>query len=717
MQPAPAGGDQVIVSTLRHVHDRQPDTAYLLGALGRLWQGGVEIDWAGFYTQERRQRLSLPLYSFDRQRYWIDFDRDGFVRRPTKGKKEDVGSWFYLPGWKASLPPGGRGLRGGMLDERGPWLVFVNGCELGRQLLGRLREEAGEVVTVRLGERWVRLADDEYEINLQRPEDYQQLLADLYRPPATVVHLWALGATEPEAAAQDRFDTCQELGLYSLLSLARAADRYAVEQPIEVVVLASGLSSVTGDEPLYPEKATLLAACNTVPQEFPGLSLRSVDLTLPVPGSRQEFLLLDRLLGELASGSTDRAVAYRGDTRWVRTYEPVQLPPVDSTTTKLRPGGVYLITGGLGSVGLILAEHLARNFQAKLVLTSRTPVPKREDWPAWLDKHGNGSAQAAKIQQLLAFEELGAEVLVVQADAAQVPQMQQAVNAAQERFGTLHGVIHAAGVSGGEGFGLLQDIGRHECELHFQPKVRGLLALDKALEGLSLDFCLLMSSLSSVLGGITLGAYGAANLFMDAFLELHNRGEGTPWLAINWDTWHTRQGQHEIIGKTVAEFEMSPAEGCEAFERAVSQAGVGRLVNSSGDLEARIDQWIRLRALQTGGEAGPSQRRHDRPTLVTPFVAPATPREQTIAELWQELLGIGTVGRYDNFFELGGHSLLGIQLFARLREAFQVELPLRSLFETPTVAGQAEVVETLRWMSETEPAMLPTGTVVVEGEL
>ncbi len=150
----------------------------------------------------------------------------------------------------------------------------------------------------------------------------------------------------------------------------------------------------------------------------------------------------------------------------------------------------------------------------------------------------------------------------------------------------------------------------------------------------------------------------------------------------------------------------------------VSAQPVDRLVQSTGDLDVRIDQWIRLKSLQEpDAEAADAGSRHARPVLGTAYEAPDDEIEVRLTEIWQELLGLEQVGVCDDFFELGGHSLLGIQLLARMRESFLMELPLRSLFEAPTVRGQAEFVKNMRWIAEgaADPDAITGPTV--EGEL
>ncbi|MCP4567522.1 MAG: SDR family NAD(P)-dependent oxidoreductase, partial [FCB group bacterium] len=182
--------------------------------------------------------------------------------------------------------------------------------------------------------------------------------------------------------------------------------------------------------------------------------------------------------------------------------------------------GVYLITGGLAGNGYALASFLARSLSARLVLAEETPLPAADKWPELeaaeaADADPDGAVH--KIRRVRALEALGAEVLVLDAALTEETQMGRALEAAEERFGALHGVIHAAGMVGQKAVRAIRETGYEEAAWHFVPKIHALFVLERVLGGRELDFSILISSSASFLGGLAYGAYTAANLAMDAF--------------------------------------------------------------------------------------------------------------------------------------------------------------------------------------------------------
>ena len=344
---------------------------------------------------------------------------------------------------------------------------------------------------------------------------------------------------------------------------------------------------------------------------------------------------------------------------------------------------------------MVFAEHLAETVKAKLVLTGRQEFPPRTEWQQHLDTHDEHNEVSLKINRLLALEAQGAEVMVLKADVGDVSQMLAAVNQTLERFGVLNGVVHAAGISGYQAFRTIPDTTQDQVAQHFRAKAHGLLVLEEVLAGLELDFCLLTSSLSTVLGGLGFAAYAAANSYMDAFAHKRNRRRmAGRWLSVDWDGWQLSQGTTEVEFDP-ANLSITPREGKEAFARLLLLDGVTQAVVSTGNLQARLDRWVNLnfktRRKEARAEAEPPT--HPRPvTLRTTYVAPRTEIEQSIALIWEELLGIKPVGIHDDFFELGGHSLLATQVMSRLREELSIDIALRDLFDSATVAELAESV-------------------------
>jgi acyl transferase domain-containing protein len=688
------------VSSLRHHYENQPDLEVLLSAVGKLWLSGTEIRWEKLHAEPRR-KIPLPTYPFERQNFWLEAAPLAIPGLPASApihKNADPAEWYYAPSWKRLLAkPVSVDELSKRPDDKRAWLFFLDECGVASEIAARLKAAGHPVATVRAGDDFTMVKSHEFTILPSAAEHYDRLIESL---PASescswaIVHAWAITGSDSAGAEPAAFENAQTLGFYSLLFLAKALAKQSIEGPISLFALSNHLQDVHGREELRPEKSTVLGPCLVIPQEFPNIIVKSIDLELPETGPMDESAV-EQILGEFYRADSEPCVAYRHAQRWVQTYEPADLPRPGAFASVFREGGVYLITGGLGNVGREIACYLAKNYRAKLLLVGRSILPPRESWTTWVEAHPDDDSVTRKIQQLAEIEALGGTVCYLNANVNDRSEMQSAFAETDRRFGALHGVIHGAGVVGDQGYGEVAETTRALSDLHFQSKARGVLVLESLIEGRTLDFCLLLSSLASVLGGIGQAAYSAANIYLDTFARRRGREGSTPWLSVNWDVWRTQENVwgHSGPGKTLEELGMTRDEAMQVLETTLTVKRGGQIVVSTGSLDARIRQWIKLESLRA-----PKPSTSGRPGSATGSreemeeVSSEDEVEQLVSRAWQSVLGIHRIGANETFFDLGGHSLLALQIVARIRAAYRVDITLRDFFEAPTIARSSALI-------------------------
>src|SRR3989440_2709356 len=348
-----------VLPSLRYAYDQQADMPFLLRTLGQLWLEGAQIHWEGLYANQQRQRLNLPTYPFEGVHYWVKKQEQKVEpARAAEKKKLDLVDWFYVPIWKQARPFLASELRD-LGKQRQCWLVFADTCGLGDRLAALLEEQDQDVITLMGGDAFRRVRDGVYTINPENCDDYDALLKHLHlvnKAPQHIVHLWSV--TESDSAASGIegclqevvLQTSQYLGFYSLLFLAQALGRDKSRPNVQLLVLSNNMQEVMGGEGLCPEKATILGPCKVLPKEYLNVTCRSIDLVLPEAGTRQREKLIEQLALEMRAKTAERVIAYRGDHRWVQSFESVPLEESSKDRAPLRKKGVYLITGGLGGV-------------------------------------------------------------------------------------------------------------------------------------------------------------------------------------------------------------------------------------------------------------------------------------------------------------------------------------------------------------------------------
>ncbi len=690
-----------IFGTLPHPQDPQPEANHVLTTIGKLWLSGVRIDWNRFHQSESVRRVPLPTYPFESQRYWVSPAANG--EKPPEStsigneeRKAEFEDWFYFPSWRRSVLP----TVAVSAESYGPWLIFADEKGLGDLFVEALTARGEPFATVRPGASFSRRGDREYTADVSRAEDYRALLNQIAAAglmPRSVLYLWSFGNSKPGNG---------RAGFHNLRLLAQALGDRPYTGSIDCIVVSSGMHAVNGSEAVDPEISLLLGPCKVIPREYPGIRCRSID----IPADGDLSSTVQDVILEPGMPHASRSIAYRAGYRWEQSFEPGALPP--RIVKNVREGGVYLITGGMGGIGLTLAAHLAETAHARVALVGRTALPDRSMWSQWIEAHDADDETRQKILELERLEALGGEVLPVVANVCDSVSMRRAIRQIHDRFGPINGAIHAAGIADP---GLVQLRTQAAADRVLDPKVEGALILDSLLKDEPLDFLILCSSINAICGFAGSVDYTAANCFLDALATSRFHGGRATVVSINWDAWRDVGMAFKRLPGNVTpiwnrreygESAITPANGVEAFRR-VMASGLPQVAVINRDLRRLLEESenpIELTAADSLPERSAGGELHARPNLAPAYAAPETDTQRVMAGIWTESLGIGGIGIDDNFFELGGHSLLATAVLSRVRNSFGATISLRAVFDAPTIRLLSDHLDTLLWATSRQAA-------------
>jgi len=665
------------------------------------WLNGEDVDWS--LNSSNGKRIILPTYPFERSKFWIEPATNvTAVDDILEGeKKPDMSDWFYEVSWKRSTLP-----RDSVNMEKATYLVFTDECNIGYQVIEKLKEFEDDVVTVIKGTEYRKFNDLNYVICPSRPSDYNELCVSLMssdKIPNAVLHFYSVtdDRLEPEAISIDSIKQYQTEGFYSLLYLTQALSSEMINSPISYFVFTNNLHDITGFERLRPEKGSIIGQCKVIQQEFLNITCRTVDFTIPTYGSSDAQRLIENLTDEIKADTNNLVVAYRQGKRWVQTYEPIRIEDEDSCHRLIKDGGIYLVYDGLVGIGLEMSKYLLREKRALVLVLSDPYFPSEDEWNEFLAEDDIRDDTTSKIKGVKELIEMGAVYLgpipFVDSRGAAIAQL---IDRAEEQHGAINGVLHCAG---GSVDGHLRPIDFSYYDIieeDFTSITYTLLIFNEIFENRNLDFRVVMSSLGSILGGLNFTSYSASSYLSLGYIQKMNKISQLPWVVQCWDSWtiewnlddYKNTVLHDAIVDKQYDISLTSLEGVHCFERTLTFKENMQIAISCTCLNARYKKWVEMGgALQD--ESKESGSRHPRPDLPVEYVAPTTQIEKDLTSLFEDLLEIDGVGIYDNFFDMGGHSLLATQFNTMLRGRLNIDLPINIFFENSTVDSLARIIE------------------------
>ncbi|MBW4615278.1 MAG: type I polyketide synthase [Desmonostoc vinosum HA7617-LM4] len=707
-------GEGVWLSSLRSGRE---DWQQILDSLGALYVSGAAIDWTNFDQNYTRHRIVLPNYPFQRQRYWFEPVNNGhlkaepvfqeriqtkifnllhqgdtqqlakYLETTTELSPEEVKvlpklleilvkqhqqqltiasykDWLYEVSWQ----PRPRQLTQITAHEPGSWLILADSWGVGQALAHLLQQRGQSCSLVYAGNSYQVKEPGTWSINPSNPADFERLLQEVVGtsklPLKGVVHLWSLEVRLNSELTIPLLEKIQVLGCGSTLHLVQALANSQASPRLWLVTR----KAVPAVSPLLaPAQACLWGLGKVIALEHPKLWGGLIDLAADAPTDEAV-----NLLAEIWDSQGEDQIAFREGQRYVARLIRSEVPEVRSVS--LQSDSTYLVTGGLGALGIKLAQWMVEQGARHLVLTGRK------------------QASAEVLQAIAQMENLGAKIAIATADVAQWSDMVRVFEDIKTSMPPLGGILHAAGMLE-DGILLQQDWKSFEQVM--AAKVKGTWILHTLSEQLPLDFFVTFSSAAALLGSPGQGNYAAANAFMDA-LAYYRRGLGLrlPGLSINWGLWKdagmaTSLGNRDQARLTAQGMESIPLEqGLQILGNLLGQdtSQVGVLpVNWS-----QFPQGVASPFLESFiADQEPSSQRTK--FLQQLDAAPVKERQTLlIAHIRTEvaqLLGIdfSQIEQQQGFLDLGMDSLMTVELKNRLESTLSCSLPTTLVFDYPTI--------------------------------
>ncbi len=558
------------------------------------------------------------------------------------------------------------------------WLILADNQGIAQHLASQIRKTGEVCRLVFAGSEYQQLTPEEYTINPQKPEDFQQLLTQLvtYSPNLYgVVQCWTTEVGIDTNISSEELETLSLYGCGTTLSIVQALVQAEFSQYPRLWIVTQGSQPVVKNGDLLPgiAQSSLWGMGKVISLEHPELNSVRIDLDPNQSVDRQGLTLWS----EISSEETEDQVALREDARYVARLVNAHYTPRETPISFDREK-TYLITGGLGGLGLVVARWMVEKGAKYLVLVGRRPPD---------------DAAQTKLKQL---EQAGAEVTVQQGDVSEYESMKRMLSNINQFLPPLKGIIHSVGVLSD---GVLKNQNWSKFDLVMKPKVQGAWNLHQLTQNQSLDFFVMFSSIASLFGSPGQGNHSAANAFLDA-LAYHRRGMGLPGLSINWGTvsqvGKAAELGADIRGQSQGVGAIAPDQVLETLERLIysSSVEVGVVPLDWSTCQERATESPFFMEFRKNVQTSSTSQVDFIEQLVATL--PSERREVLVNHISYQVaqvLGLSPQQQVDikqGFFEQGMDSLMAVEIQGRLQKSLGFSIASNVVFNYPKVEALAD---------------------------
>jgi NAD(P)-dependent dehydrogenase (short-subunit alcohol dehydrogenase family)/acyl carrier protein len=628
------------------------------------------------------------------------------------GRFDKWKNWLYEVNW---IPQEKKSDESLIISKPGHWLIFADQQGIGQNLAELLKKRSHVCTLVFRGETYEQINGYEFKVNPQNPDDFEKLFTQLNQgagkesaelPVRSIVHLWSADASATEKMTLEDLNIATSNGCLSVLHLTQTLLKAEFPKFPALWLVTQNSQAVDPDPDdnndsaakdknsnLSISQSPLWGMGRVISLEYPELLAGMIDLDC---GESAD--VVTDLFDEIKSPDTENHIAFRDGQRFVARLEQAQAPTVTETkeeTVTIESAATYLITGGLGGLGLKVAQWLVDQGAEHLVLIGRRGIA---------DKNETAKEFVAQMQKQ------GVEIVVAKTDVANQAAMTEMMEMIRASLPPLKGVVHTAGLIDD---GILQQLSRDRFTKVMAPKVEGAWNLHILTQECSLDFFVCFSSMTSLLGGHGQANYAAANAFMDT-LAHYRKASGLPATSINWGPW-AEVGITAGLLDAASQARMSrvikfitPDQGLQIMEQILSmnitQVGAMSVNWSSFMQQFPANKTPSLFSVQAQVKTRPKKRSDILQKLKTASIDEY--QDILIHYLQTELAKVLRLKSSHlpdpgkRFFEMGMDSLMAMELWNMLAFDLEINFPKTLFLEIPNIEELAEYLFKKMWGQE-----------------
>lgn len=677
-----------LVNFVKKEKVKTTDHDYLLKAIGSYWQYGGNVNWEAYHDGLHKNIVSLPNYPFEKKTFDILPKNTLEVTTKTANfsKQSDISSWFYVPTWQRN--PLLTKVRPENTDGK-TILILGNQQKDIKGLLSE-KEVKDTIVFAQYDENFSKIREKQYALDYTKKDDIITLFKAFEAEEIKIDVI--IDVTNVGKSTSNDIKNLQRI-VTLFQGISRTSHAY---HKLEYCIVVENVFSIYGNEQINPWNSILLSATKVIPQENPFVQCRFIEIDAETYISKRN-LYYQQILKEQESYIKDKIVSYRGVFRWIQNMLPYPLASNDATASQIRHKGTYIIIGGLGDVGYAISKYLLEKFETTIILIGRSQLPEKSNWESWLQENDATSSLGSKISKALDLVKLPGNIEFMQADSTVYEDLATVFKNVQERYAQIDGVFHSAGAIAQNSFNVVNSISEEQLEFHFPVKTKGLDVIEKVVDEYPVKFVAIMSSLSSILGGLGMIGYAGANQFMDAMVaRQNNTNSATKWMTFNFSNWEGWDTDFEGLSLSDSALEtfITSDEGEKVFNGLFSQANAhSQIIISPVNLFALKEKWENTQETIFEDKQNFDNESNTKPELSSDYKEPTTNLQKELVHIWEEIFGFGPIGILDDFMELGGDSLKAITMLSHVHGKTTMTMSIQDFFNNTTIEKLSKTIK------------------------